>query len=246
MFRPELNAIFRNKSKKEATVKDIRDKFGNESKIISVLFGIAVVILVITMSIGLPIYIRQFYYAHIDALNLSENTGYTKAEIYDAYDDVLDYLTIPGEEFGTGNLPHSEEGRSHFADCKKLFDLNAVALLISFAAVLTIYILSKVRVIRLAEPFGFKISFFAGIVTLALFLALAVVVLMDFQTAFFTFHRIFFPGKSNWLFNPLTDPIILIMPRQFFMNCAILICSSIISISSFLVIKGIVLRTRSV
>ncbi|MBE6972110.1 MAG: DUF1461 domain-containing protein [Ruminococcaceae bacterium] len=37
------------------------------------------------------------------------------------------------------------------------------------------------------------------------------------------FHAIFFPGKDNWLLDPVTDPIILLLTQAFFRNCSILI-----------------------
>ena len=35
--------------------------------------------------------------------------------------------------------------------------------------------------------------------------------------------------KDNWLFNPATDEIILIMPERFFLNCALLIGAVLLS-----------------
>ena len=46
---------------------------------------------------------------------------------------------------------------------------------------------------------------------------------LDFQRAFVVFHTLFFPGKTNWLFDWRTDPIILFLPEAFFRNCALLI-----------------------
>lgn len=66
-----------------------------KSKIISILFAIALGLLIITFSIGLPIYLRFFYYLHIPALNLEQTSGYTYAQIKTAYDQVLNYLTLP-------------------------------------------------------------------------------------------------------------------------------------------------------
>ena len=196
-------------------------------------------VLTITFSIGLPIYVRQFYYAHVDALELSETYGIEKEEIINAYDEVLDFLTKDGHEFGTGILAHSEEGKSHFEDCKVLFDLNKYAFIISLAVIVILWCLDKLCITVLAKPFGLPLYFYAGLCTLLLFGALAVVVAQDFGSAFTTFHQIFFPGKTNWVFNPNTDPIILFMPSQFFMDCAILICASIMLISLISMSKGI-------
>ena len=53
-------------------------------------------------------------------------------------------------------------------------------------------------------------------------------------------HQIFFPGKSNWLFDWRTDPIILALPQEFFRNCAILIGAGLVIFSlSLLIFTGI-------
>lgn len=205
---------------------------------LSVIFLLAVMVLTITFSIGLPIYVRPFYYAHVDALDLSETYDVERQEIIDAYDEVLDYLTKDGYEFGTGTLAHSEEGKKHFEDCKVLFDLNKNAFVVSICIVILLFVLDKIGAIRLARPFGLTLGFFAGLTTLALFATLGVLVAQDFSSAFTTFHQIFFPGKTNWLFNPYTDPIILFMPNEFFMDCAILIASSVILTSLVLMVRS--------
>ena len=51
---------------------------------------------------------------------------------------------------------------------------------------------------------------------------------LDFDRAFVVFHSLFFPGKTNWLFDPRTDEIINILPQEFFMNCALLILAILI------------------
>jgi integral membrane protein (TIGR01906 family) len=62
---------------------------------------------------------------------------------------------------------------------------------------------------------------------------------IDFEKAFEVFHKLFFPGKENWLFDPRVDEIINVMPFEFFRNCAILILSSVVIISVTFIIMGI-------
>ena len=213
---------------------------------LSAIFVIAVVILTITFSIGLPIYFRPFYYAHVPSIQeeFKEELDVTLERDYiiDAYDEVLDFLTKNGREFGTGELPYSEEGKGHFEDCKVLFDLNKYAFMISMAIVVVLTLLNCFGVIKLLRPRGFSLTFIAGVGTLSLFLVLALVVSVDFDTAFTVFHKIFFPGKDNWMFDPNKDPIIMFMPQRFFMNCAILICSSIMTISASHIVFNVVRR----
>ena len=63
---------------------------------LTALFVAALVILIMTFSIGLPIYCRFFYYIQINTLNLEEASGHTYAEIKAAYDEILDYLAEHG------------------------------------------------------------------------------------------------------------------------------------------------------
>ena len=210
--------------------------------IISIIFAVALTVLIISFSIGLPIYNRSFYYLHVLALDLPEKTGYEHAEIVDAYDEVLDYLTTPDAEFGTGILEYSEEGKAHFEDCKILFDLNATALVISFAIVILLIVLDKIGIISLARPFGLRIGFWSSCVTLGLFSIVGIACALDFSSAFTTFHKLFFPGKSNWMFDPHADQIINILPAEFFLSCAVLICVSVLLISVALIVRAILKR----
>lgn len=203
-------------------------------RIIPAIFAVALVLLVLTVSIGLPIYFRPFYYAHIDALELDVYSGFTKDQIRTAYDEVLDYLTIPGRPFGTGELAHSTEGAAHFADCKVLFDLNAGVLLGSALMVIVILLLRK----RCRLPSLRPAAFWAGVSALTLPVVVGSLAALDFDRAFVIFHQIFFPGKDNWIFDYYADPIIRVLPQVFFMNCAILIGAGLILFSCALLWLG--------
>lgn len=212
---------------------------------ITALMAVLIIILVITFSIGLPIYIRPFYYVQINALDMPDRTGYDYDTIKEAYDEVLDYLTLPGREFGTGKLAYSQVGEGHFADCKVLFDLNIWAFFISLILLCVIFALVGRRIVELRSPFGLNVGFWSGAVTLSVFTLLGILVSLDFDTAFVIFHAVFFPGKDNWIFDPRHDEIIKVMPEEFFMNCAILIASSIILISLGLIAFGVAKRRKS-
>lgn len=201
-----------------------------KNKILTGVFGFCIAILIITFSIGLPIYFRPFYYIQIDLLEIEEYSGADRETIVEAYNELLDYLTVPGKEFGTGDFPYSENGKSHFVDCKKLFDLNAWAFVISLAGFTTLLILNKKKIFELWRPFGMNIIFSSGAYTLGGFALIGGLVAINFDVAFEIFHKIFFPGKDNWLFSWYKDAIIRILPQDFFMNCAILIFVSIVTL----------------
>ena len=197
--------------------------------LLSVLFALALVLFVLTAAIALPIYIRPFYYAHIETMGLPEYTGLTTVQLREAYDGILDYLTLPNRPFSCGILPFSAEGEAHFADCRVLFDLNRNVLLISGALLAILLLLrKKFGPYRLGNRAA---AWWAGLLALIAPLVIGGLAALDFDRAFVIFHKIFFPGKSNWLFDWRTDPIILALPQEFFRNCAILIGAGLITFS---------------
>ena len=210
---------------------------------LTILFIISLFLLIITFSIGLPIYFRPFYYLQIKTLNMEELTGYSYETIKEAYDQVLNYLTL-STPFGTGELKYTIEGYNHFADCKVLFNLNLIVLIVSFLIVITLIILSKKEIIQFVDYFKFKPYFFTSIITILIPIIIVVLASIDFDRAFEIFHAIFFPGKTNWLFDPSKDEIIKVMPQTFFMNCGILIACSVVFISITLLVISIIKRKK--
>lgn len=203
--------------------------------IISTLFSIASFILILTCSIAVPIYCRPFYFWHIESLHL-EKSGYTAAQIKEAYNEILDYLTWPGGTFHAGDFPFTESGAAHFADCKVLFTLNAVLLIVSALFIAAVLMLKKQNRIQTLYIGPFHASFYAAVLCILLIVLVTVLASMDFYAAFVTFHSIFFPGKENWILNYRTDPIINVMPQDFFMHCAILIGVCIVAISAAIIL----------
>ena len=202
-----------------------------KKRIPALLLAVAVFCGILTASIGLPIYIRPFYYAHIEALDLPGVSGFTADQIRQAYDAVLDYLTLPGREFGTGVMACSDSAADHFTDCRVLFDLNAGVLLASLAVILVLLLLrrtGRVNSLKLGSRSG---AFWGALMAVGLPLVIGALAALDFDRAFVVFHSIFFPGKDNWLFDWNADQIIRVLPQQFFMNCAILIGAGVLVFS---------------
>ena len=210
---------------------------------LTIVFIFSLLILMITFSIGLPIYFRPFYYLHINGLDMVENTRWSYDVIKEAYDEVLDFLVL-NKPFGTGELKYSSEGQSHFEDCKILFDLNFYCLLGSFVISSVILVLHKLKKIEIQKYFKFSPIFYSSIIAILIPLIVGILASIDFDRAFEVFHTIFFPGKDNWLFDPRTDQIILVMPQEFFRNCAILIGSSLLIITITSIIISLIKRIK--
>ena len=215
-----------------------------KNKLFTALFIVALSLFIITFSIGLPIYCRFFYYLQINALDLPSQTGCSYAQIKSAYDEVLNYLTLPNMPFGTGVFYYSAEGASHFADCKALFNLNLIVLLSSSAILILTFILNKKKLITLCRPFSMHPAFVSAVSIFALIFIIAIFAMIDFTSVFVVFHLIFFPGKDNWQFDPRETEIINALPEQFFMNCAILIGVSIFVFCLSIIITQLVKKVK--
>lgn len=214
--------------------------------VLTVVFIVVLVLFILTFSIGLPIYCRFFYYIQIKTLNLPAqaaaygiDAGY--AEIKEAYDGILDFCTLPNKPFNSGVFKMSESGISHFADCKVLFDLNLGVMICSGAATLALVLLNRFKVIEFARIRGHRAYLLSAIAALALPLIIGALAAINFEKAFEIFHGIFFPGKSNWTFDPYYDQIITVMPQEFFMNCAIIIGVGLVAFSAALIVADLIL-----
>lgn len=192
------------------------------SKALSLLLSLCLVLFWLSAAVAVPILCRPFYYAQIRSLSLPERTGWDEQTIRDAYDDVMDYL-VSDAPFGTGALRWSEDGKAHFADCKVLFQQDFVLLGGSAAALTLLALLHRRRLIRFHRFAGRGPAFWAALGLTVLLVLAAVWALADFNSLFTAFHRIFFPGKTNWVFDWRTDEIILILPEAFWARTGALV-----------------------
>lgn len=209
----------------------------------TILLGLFVIVFIWTFAISIPIYARSFYYDQIDKLEIVEESGYDRATIVEAYDEVLDFLTLH-KKFGTGKLGYTEEGKAHFVDCQRLFDLNLSLMVVSAAGIVVIIALVLAKKIQLKKYGKFNIWFYSGIVAVALPLVVLGIAAINFEAAFVAFHRILFPGKTNWVFDPSADEIIKILPEGFFASCAFLIGSIILAFCVALIVADVVRIVR--
>ena len=213
-----------------------------KSRLLTVCIALFLAALLLSFSIATPILCRPFYYAHIGPLGLCARTGLTDGEIRQAYNEMLDYC-LGGSEFSTGVLSFSESGKSHFTDVRGLFLLDLWVLGLSAAALVLSLLAARRFTLRPRPLLRRGPAFWAGAGLGGLFLIVGGLACLDFDKAFVVFHGLFFPGKSNWLFDPAVDQIINILPDTFFRNCAILILS-ILLLGCAALIVGDLLRGR--
>ena len=193
-------------------------------KLLSVVTAIAVALALLTGAVAVPTLVRPIYYAHITPLGLPEKSGMTQEEIIDAYDEVINYCTGVTDEFSAGILPFSAEGADHFKDCRRLLLLDYWLFAASMAALAAVIVYArKHKLHRFLNrgPTGLS----------ATLLIVGTAAATNFEKAFTLFHTLFFPGKDNWVLYSNVDPVIRIMPEEFFRNCAIVILGVIVVVT---------------
>ena len=175
---------------------------------------------------------KSFYYLHIKPLNIIENTNYSIETIKLNYNAMLDYLfPFSKTDFHLPTLPYSIEGKIHFEEVKNIFNTMS---LICIIAIIILAIILYYYYIKKESIFLKKCSINCIIITILICL----IGYINFDKSFTIFHKIFFKN-DYWIFDTVKDPIINILPQEFFRNCSILIFSFIIigSLSLYLIYK---------
>ena len=193
------------------------------NKFLGVIKALLIALIILSGAIALPVLFRPFFYWHIEPMELGKDLGLTFNQIKTAYDHMMDFCTGRTDVFSVGVLPWSESGMAHFADVKQLFLLDLWVLVIASALLILLCLVNRRKILLAGHCPGFWSAVGLG----AGFALVGGLAATDFDRAFTVFHSLFFPGKGNWLFDPNEDPIILLLPQEFFRNCALLILSVI-------------------
>ncbi len=152
----------------------------------------------------------------VELYDIQENSGYSYQEIVENYLILIEYNTILGEEeLKFTSFIMSEHGKIHFEEVKVIF------LAFQYITILLIPLVTFVIIYK-AKKKEWEVLKYSSILTLGIPLVLGVFSAINWDWVFVTFHEIAF-DNDYWIFDPYTDPIINILPEEFFMLCAIMI-----------------------
>lgn len=171
-------------------------------------------VFILTAVIALTILAVPIYQFSLNYLNIPERVGMTYDQIMENYYTVIEYLHFPWvDTLVFPDFPVSDSGAFHFWEVKMLFYLNYGLLFIS--GIVTYFFIRRLSRTngywRLVQPF--KIAIFVPFILL-------LILAIDFDFMFVIFHEILF-NNDAWIFNAATDPIITVLPQEFFMYCFI-------------------------
>ncbi len=187
-----------------------------KKKITDILAAISLMIAAICASVLIVLNFTPLYVIAVDIFEIARYSGYKEDAIIENYRALIAYNQIFGpEKLEFDGLAMSNEGRIHFEEVKEIFVFFQIVALvvIPFGLIVTI---TKVRRGR----WGFLKL--AGLITIIFPIVLGGAIGLNWEWAFVTFHEIAF-DNDYWIFNPITDPVINILPEDFFMLSATMI-----------------------
>lgn len=197
-------------------------------KLFQILFSLAFSLFIIASSVKLTLMFKPLYYFDIQYLNIVEQSNFSKDEIVKNYNYVINYLLSPKEEdFKLPSIPYSKYGQIHFKDVKRIFTSVDVLLVVTG-------LISAVGLLLNLKHKNLDFLKQASSILIILPVVLLTAFMINFDTFFTIFHKIFF-RNDYWIFDPELDPIINILPQEFFYHSALLVV--ILIILSIIVLK---------
>lgn len=169
------------------------------------------ILTIISLSITITLNFRLLYSVDIDFLKILDDVSLDKPTVLKNFDQLMSYLNNPFNPIlHLSDFPVSKSGAFHFYEVKRLFLLCYGVLSVTLipSSIVIFRLIKMKRVWRLIRPFqwGMIIPVFLGVVMSS-----------GFDQFFVAFHQFFF-NNDDWLFDPVTDPIINVLPEEFFVH----------------------------
>lgn len=197
------------------------------NKLSNIVVSLCLALAMIGASVIITLNIRDIYYNDIDKLNIESMSGLSREEIIENYDYLIDYnLSSNAGEFKLPTLTSSKPGKIHFEEVRDIFQ-NVKLLTIICGA---IAIIGGILQIRKRD---FKFLRNSSILIILLPVLLAIPIAINFNACFILFHKIMF-SNDYWIFDPQLDPVINMLPEEFFMHMGITILIIMLIVSIIL------------
>ncbi len=183
------------------------------------IYALILSLFIISAAVVITVFFKPLYYFDIDFLNIDTFVGMSKDIIKHNYDILIQYQSL----FYKGELllpdfVMSETGRIHFVEVKRIFEAIQILFIVTGLLSLLIVLKNKGNILYL------KLT---SVLTVGIPTVIGLLASIDFDVAFVIFHKIFF-RNDYWIFDYRTDPVIMILPQDFFMHCFIMIVVLII------------------
>jgi integral membrane protein (TIGR01906 family) len=191
------------------------------NKFVLYLAGVFLSIFMLGSSVSFFSFNHSFYLYEFEKYDIYNEIDMDKNSVNDAASAIINFLSLKENTMDVsfnGVRYFNDKELSHMDDVKMIFSLLIYLTVFSFVFVFIALILSKNK-----DKFKNVLLgswYFSGI----LVIVLGFMVFTDFTKYFIKFHHIFFTN-DNWLLDPKTDRLIMMLPEGFFMDMTIGIVS---------------------
>lgn len=198
-----------------------------KKKLLTIFTTIFIIIYFFSFSISVTASFKPLYYFSIDFLNIEENSELSRKEIEDNYNYLVYYISQKNDySFSLPTLSFSEKGEIHFKEVKHTLKIIYSIVFVSLlGAIICIYLNNKSNNLKYLKYSSIGLVFIP--------IPFLIPTLINFDGFFDFMHAVIF-NNDYWLFSPSTDPIIKILPQEFFMFCVVMILSLILFCSLLL------------
>ncbi|WP_270504345.1 TIGR01906 family membrane protein [Paraclostridium sordellii] len=206
-------------------------------KISNLILAFSMSLFIITSIVKFTVLFKPLYYFDIKHLNIPILSGMSEEEIKLNYDYLIKYNTSYGDyEFNMPTLKSSIQGKIHFEEVRDVFKvLNKINIISGVISVLGIYIVLKKKEIKIIK--------YAGIISILIPIFLVIPITIQFEKSFEIFHRLIF-NNDYWIFDPSKDPVINMLPAEFFLHCGVVILTGILIFSSIILTIYKILKNK--
>ena len=196
-------------------------------KILNVIFSICFSIFIITTAINFTVSFKQLYYYDIYKLNIPKLSNLSKEEIKLNYDYLIEYnLSKNVDEFEMPTIKSSNQGKIHFEEVRYIFqNVNKISRICLIISLIGIIIGIKNKDIQILN--------YTSKALIIIPLVLAIPMIINFEDTFVIFHKLMF-SNDYWIFDPRLDPVINILPEEFFFHAGIMILGIVLAVSIIL------------
>jgi integral membrane protein (TIGR01906 family) len=185
----------------------------------SLLIGVATALVVVAVAI-LPFLSPGWVAFEQDRAQAAAWTGFAPADLRAVTDAILSDLVLGPPDFVVtldGSPVLNEREREHMRDVRNVFAVFYLAAIVGVGVLATSFALSRQPAARARVWRRLGRS---GQVIAVATVALGIVGVTFFDTAFEVFHELFFPAGS-FLFDPRTDHLVQLFPETFWVETTI-------------------------
>ena len=148
----------------------------------------------------------------------------------------------------TNELPdiYNEREKQHLLDVKNIVRISRLTLY-SLTILFISLFLASVFVIKMNNDlanFAGKVLSYGGILTTGLASLLFVMISLNFQASFSSFHDLFF-RQGTYIFDPANEMIVRLYPEELFMRLGLRIAKWVLFVSAVIIIIGIFLIVKT-